>query len=380
MNLQSTVLETEDVFAAQELFHRRGWTDGLPVVPPTEAAVGACLDGAALPPDHVVGVEPVRARAITAEKVAVNAVMAGCLPAHFPVVVTALAAMLREEFTLHGATASTGGCAVFIVVNGDARRELGMDGTFNALGNSDRATAVIGRAVRLCLINLLDVRPGGIDRSTLGHPGKFSFCVAEDEEGSPWEALATARGVPAGASAVTVMAAGAPRQVMNEWTTDPEEILETFAAEIRANMRQYSIWPGHYAVIVPRQLRDHLAAAGFTRADVCRRLHERARIRRREWADVGKGRVVRDRGDTEYRALPDPGHLLLVAAGWSGRGIRGGRPAVVRGKEPRGDPSRRGLCGLRAARRGVRRNSPARPAVATDHAHSLSGSGIRDSQ
>ena len=188
-----------------------------------------------------------------------------------------------------------------------------------------RATAVIGRAVRLCLVNLLDVRPGGIDRSTLGHPGKFSFCVAEDEEGSPWEPLAAARGVPEGASAVTVMAAGAPRQIMNEWTTNPEEILETFAAEVRANMRQYSIWPGHYAVIVPPQLREHLAAGGYTREDVCRRLHERARIRRREWADVGKGRVVRDRGDHEYRALPDPDHLLLVAAG----GPAGGFGAII---------------------------------------------------
>ena len=172
MNLRSTVHETQGVFAAQELFHERGWTDGLPIVPPTEAAVRACLEGAALRPEHVVGVEPVRVRAITAEKVAVNAVMAGCLPMHFPVVVTALAAMLREEFTLHGATASTGGCAIFIVVNGAVRRALSMDGTFNALGNSDRATAVIGRAIRLVLINLFDVRPGGIDRSTLGHPGR----------------------------------------------------------------------------------------------------------------------------------------------------------------------------------------------------------------
>ena len=325
MDLRSTVHETDDVFATQELFHRRGWTDGLPVVPPTEAAVRACLEWASLRSDHIIGVEPVRARAITAEKVAVNAVMAGCLPMHFPVVVTALAAMLREEFTLHGATASTGGCAVFIVVNGDVRRELGMDGTFNALGNSDRATAVIGRAVRLCLVNLFDVRPGGIDRSTLGHPGKFSYCVAEDEEDSPWESLAAARGIPEGASAVTVLAAGAPRQIMNEWTTDPEEILETFAAEIRANMRQYSIWPGHYAAIVSRQLREHLAAAGFSRADVCRRLYERSRIRRREWAGVGKGRVVRDRGDAEYRALPDPDHLLLIAAG----GPAGGFGVVI---------------------------------------------------
>ena len=325
MELASSVHDAPDFAAVQELFHSRGWTDGLPVVPPTEDAVAACLEAALMPPEHVIGVEPVRGRAVTAEKVAVNAVMAGGLPLHFPVIVTALSAMLRDEFSVHGATASTGGCAVFIVINGDERLRLGMDGTFNALGNSDRASAVVGRAIRLCLINLFDVRPGGIDRSTLGHPGKFSFCIAEDEEGSPWEPLAAARGVPDGASAVTVMAAGAPRQIMNEWTTEPEEILETFAAEIRANMRQYSIWPGNYAIVMPPQLRDHFAAAGWSRADVQARLFERARIHRREWATVGKGEVVGERGDREYRALPDPGHLLLVAAG----GPAGGFGAVI---------------------------------------------------
>ena len=114
---------------------------------------------------------------------------------------------------------STGGCAVLIVLNGPIRRELGAAGTFNALGNSDRATAVIGRAIRLALINILEVRPGGIDRSTLGHPGKFSYCVAEDEEDTTWLPLHAQRGLPAEVSAVTVMAAGAPRQIMNEWTT-----------------------------------------------------------------------------------------------------------------------------------------------------------------
>ena len=325
MDLASVVHEAPDVFAVQELFHSRGWTDGLPVVPPTADAVAACLDAAAMPPGHVLGVEPVRGRGVTAEKAAVNTVMAGGLPLHFPVVVTALSAMLHEEFSLHGAAASTGGCAILVVVSGEERRRLGMDGTFNALGNSDRASAVVGRTVRLCLINLFDVRPGGIDRSTLGHPGKFSFCLAEDEEGSPWESLAAARGIPDAASAVTVMAAGAPRQIMNEWTADPEEILETFAAEMRANMRQYSIWPGHYAVVMPPQLRDHLAAAGWSRADVCARLFERARIFRREWADVGKGQVVGGHGEREYRALPDPDHLLLIAAG----GPAGGFGAVI---------------------------------------------------
>ena len=189
MDLRSTIHDTEDVFAAQELFHARGWTDGLPVVPPSEAAVRACLDDALLAPDHLIGVEPVRARAITAEKVAVNAVMAGCLPAHFPIVVTAMTAMLREEFTLHGATASTGGCAVLIVVNGAARREIGMDGTFNALGNSDRATAVIGRAVRLCLVNLLDVRPAGSTVPRSGIPASSASAwprTRRARRGSRW--------------------------------------------------------------------------------------------------------------------------------------------------------------------------------------------------
>ena len=149
---------------------------------------------------------------------------------HFPVVVTAWQAMMKEEFLLHGVTSSSGGCAVLVIINGSVRAELGTNGTFNALGNSDRATAVIGRALRLGLINLLDVRSGGIDRSTLGHPGKFSYCIAEDEEETTWQPLSAVRGIPPDLSAVTVMAAMAPRQIMNEWTTDPREILETFAA------------------------------------------------------------------------------------------------------------------------------------------------------
>ncbi len=131
----------DDIDAVQDEFHSRGWTDGLPVVPPTPDVVAALLDRAALAPDHLIGLEPVRQRAISAEKVAVNAVMAGCLPMHFPVVVTAPTAMLAEPFLLHGATASTGGCGVLLVVNGPVRNEMGMDATFNILGGGDRAHA-----------------------------------------------------------------------------------------------------------------------------------------------------------------------------------------------------------------------------------------------
>jgi hypothetical protein len=121
------------------------------------------------------------------------------------------------------------------------------------------------------------------------------------------------------------MAASAPRQLMNEWTTKPEEILDTFVSEIKANMRHYSIWPGNYAIIIPPQLRTHFAAAGWSKADIRRYVFENARILRSEWADCGKGAVVGDKGNKEYRALTDEDHLLVVAAG----GPAGGFGAVI---------------------------------------------------
>ncbi|MBV9247657.1 MAG: hypothetical protein JO227_00210 [Acetobacteraceae bacterium] len=325
MHLASRTYDVADIHAAQELYHANGWTDGLPIVPPTPDTVAACLEWAMTPPEQLLGIEPVRAAPITAEKLAINAVMAGCLPMHFLVVHTAFTAMLQPEFLLHGATSSTGGCAILTILNGPIRRELGASGTFNALGNSDRATAVIGRALRLALINLLEVRPGGIDRSTLGHPGKYSYCIAEDEEDSTWLPLHAQRGLPPEVSAVTVMAAGAPRQIMNEWTTRPEEILETFAAEMRANMRHYSIWGGNYALIIPKQLREHLQNAGWDKTRIAAFIHERARIRRGEWAEVGKRAVVRDQGNALYSALNSPDELLVIAAG----GPAGGFGAVI---------------------------------------------------
>jgi len=322
--LRSRRLEADDEIAAAELFQRNGWTDGLPIVPPTEARVAECLEWAHLTPDEILGVEPVRRLAITAEKVAINAVMAGCLAPYFPVVATAVQAMCEEPFLLHGCTSSTGGSAPLLVVNGPVRRQIRMNATHNALANGSRANATIGRAIRLVLLNVLGCVPGGLDRSTLGHPGKFTFCVAEDEEDSPWTPLAQERGVPPGASAVTVMACAPPRQVMNEWTTDPEEILETFAAEMRANMLHYSMWPGNYALVIPKQLRDLLVAAGWQKRDVREFVHRRARVRRSEWRAVGKARLVGGE-DREVTALAAPEDLLVVAAG----GPAGGFGAVV---------------------------------------------------
>jgi hypothetical protein len=324
--LRSPLYEVADAFEANELFQRNGWTDGLPIVPPTETGVRRFLEAAGLPAGAVVGVEPVRRRRITAEKVAIAAVMAGCLPAYLPVVLAILKAMCEPEFGLHGVTASTGGSAPFAVVNGPVRHALGMNATHNVLANGSRPNATIGRALRLLIVNALGGVPGQLDRSTLGHPGKFTFCLAEDEEGSPWRPLATERGVPAGASAVTVLAVGSPHQIMNEWTHDPKELAETYAAAIRANMLTYSIWAGNYAIVVPGQHRQIFAAAGWSKRDLRDCVHERARVSRREWRAVGKSAVApRKDEDATYTALRSPDDLLVIAAG----GPAGGFGAIL---------------------------------------------------
>ena len=325
--LRSTTYAMADALEGNEYYQQRGWTDGLPIVPPTEARVLACLEAAALAPGALVGVEPVRQRPLTAEKVAINAVMAGCLPTYMPVVVAILRAMCQERFNLHGSSASTGGSAPFIVVNGPVRTAVGMNATHNALGHGNRANATIGRAVRLVVINVLGYVPGQLDRSTLGHPGKFTFCLAEDEDDSPWIPLAQERGVPAGCSAVTVLACEAPRQVMNEWTQAPEDILETFAADMRHSMLTYSVWSGSYALIIPKQLRELLVGAGWQKQDVRAYIYRAARVFRRDWATVGKANIVHGRGgpDQEFTALRSPDDLLVVAAG----GPAGGFGAVI---------------------------------------------------
>ena len=324
--LTSAVLEVDDPFEAIELFQNNGWTDGLPIVPPTEEGVARFLAAAALQAGDVIGVEPVRRRRITAEKVAIAALMAGCLPAYMPVVVAIVKAMCRPEFGLHGATASTGGSAPFIVVNGPIRRALGMNATHNALGNGSRANATIGRSVRLMMLNVLGGIPGQLDRSTLGHPGKFTFCVAEDEEDSTWLPLAVERGMPVGTSAVTVMAVESPHQIMNEWTHDPKEILDSYAAAMRCNMLTYSIWAGNYAIVIPKQHREIFGAAGWSKQDIREYIFEIARVRRSEWRTVGKAAVAgRQDEDKVYCALRAPDDLLVIAAG----GPDGGFGAII---------------------------------------------------
>ncbi len=318
---ETTRLETADALGAIEEFFARGFTDGLPVVPPTPKAVDTFLATVGLEKSDVIGVEHVRNRPLTAEKVAINAVMAGCLPAYFPVVVAIVKAITQPAFTLHGSSSSTGGSAPLIIINGPITRTLGMNATGNVLANGTRANATIGRAIRLIQMNILGYVPGGLDCSTFGHPGKFSLCIAEDETDSPWEPLFTERTGLDG-DGVTVMACESGHQIMNEWTTDPAEILDTYAAAMRANMLHYSIWSGNYALLVGKQLRDLIVAAGWSKDDVRAYIFAKARVKWGDWADVGKQAVVsRNDPDKEMCALGTPEDLLVVAAGGAAGGF-----------------------------------------------------------
>ena len=190
--------------AADAHYQEHGWTDGLPIVPPTDDAVAEFLCWTDRDPREVLGVLPPRQGEATVEKIAINAVMAGCKPEYLPVVITAIEALADPLFNLDSVQATTHPVAPLIVVNGPIGRELGINAGYNAFGQGFRANVTIGRAVRLVLRNLLEVRPGELDRSTLGHPGKLTWCVAEDEEGGvPWRPLGSERGIPAGVSSVS---------------------------------------------------------------------------------------------------------------------------------------------------------------------------------
>ncbi|MDQ2754606.1 MAG: thioredoxin family protein [Actinomycetota bacterium] len=212
----------------------RGWTDGLPVVAPTIGRVLAMLDGTSRRPEEIVAVVPPTLVEATVEKVAINAVMAGCRPEYLPVVLAAVEAACSDEFNAHGVLATTWFAAPMIVVNGPIARAIGMNSGVNALGQGNRANATIGRALQLVIRNVGGGVPGGIDRATLGTPGKYTFCFAEDEAGSPWEPLSVSRGLPLGTSAVTVFAAGGVHGVADQLSRTPDSLARSLAVALRS--------------------------------------------------------------------------------------------------------------------------------------------------
>ncbi|HEX6302370.1 MAG TPA: thioredoxin [Acidimicrobiia bacterium] len=216
-----------------EEIYARGWTDGLPVITPTEERVIRMLGGTRRDPAEIIGVLPPDYAECTVEKAAINAVMAGCLPEYLPVVLAAVESFAAEPFNGHGVVATTWYSGPVIIVNGPIGARIGMNAEHNVFGPGNRANATIGRALNLIVRNIGGARPGAVDRSTQGHPSKYTMAFPEREADSPWSSLAVERGVPEGASAVTLFAGQGPAPIADQKSTSPESLVRSLAAGLR---------------------------------------------------------------------------------------------------------------------------------------------------
>src|SRR2546429_1222143 len=215
------VLRVRAGTALVEWYFEQGWTDGLPVVPPTRKLVDALVEALGGDPHFVECKVPPRHGSLTRQVLAINMVMAGCKREYAPVVRAAMLALSTDAFNLNGVQATTHMAAPLLVVNGPIAREIGMNGDCNAFGPGNRANATIGRALRLVLLNVGGGRPGELDKSTLGHPGKYTYCVAENEAASPWAPYHVEKGFSLEDSAVFVLAAEPPHSVTTMSRTTP---------------------------------------------------------------------------------------------------------------------------------------------------------------
>jgi len=312
--LRSPSYEVEEGEAV-EFYYDRGWTDGLPVVPPTEKKVRAMLAGAGLEPGAQIAFIETRQAAITAEKTAINAVLAGCRPEYMPVIVAALEALADPAYGYHGPATSTGGSAVLMLVNGPIARGLDINSGDNLLGPGWRANATIGRAVRLVMRNLIGTLPGTLDRSTIGHGGKYTFCFAEDEKSSPWPPLHVERGFRPEQSTVTVFAALAPHQVRNHLSNTGEGVLTTLCAHLRFSSGVGS-QPEHFLIFAGEH-RTILAKEGWSKEKIRQYCFANTQVSHAELKRIRlmPGEIVPGDESRMKPLVASPEDFIIVAAG-----------------------------------------------------------------
>jgi hypothetical protein len=300
-----------------EAYYSAGWTDGLPVVPPSEASIAEMLAAGGLRGDEIIGEITGRNTVVVAEKVAINAVMAGCRPGYLPVVVAALRGLCHPDFAYHGPASSTGGSAIVLIVNGPVAQQLQINSGNNAFGQGHRANATIGRAVRLTMMNVMNTRPGLLDRATLGTPGKYSFCFAEHEDDHPWEPLHVARGLRPEESAVTVYASNSLYQVYNQLTAEPEPLLRCFADAL-GNLGSPNVKGFNQALVVlAGEHIEILRSAGWSRKQTQEFLVEHTRRRVADFKRAARlAGPVEAADETTWRYLFErPEDILIVGAG-----------------------------------------------------------------
>ena len=315
----------DDFEAINRLYRERRWSDGLPVVPPTAERVERMLQHTRRGPHDLIARVAPGYGAATTERIAINAVMAGCEPDYLPVLVAATEAVSDPAFNLQGIQATTNPVAVWLILNGPAARSLGINCSFNCLGQGVWANATIGRAMRLILQNLGGALPGEMDRATHGQPGKFSFCCAENEEASPWEPLHVERGLAAGESTVTVVGAEGTMN-MNTHSKDAAELVRVIAETMIHPPSNEYVHGGEPWLLLSPEHAEGFRRGGLTKAQLKRALWEASKMPASRFGTKEMQRARDSRTDelgaiapeTPVPISPRPEDVQIVVAGGPG--------------------------------------------------------------
>ncbi len=304
-----------DARAAVEYCFEQGWTDGLPVVPATDADVEEFLATTARDPAEVIGAQEHLRRRVTVAQAAANAVMAGCRAEYFPVVLAAWEALNLERATRGGAWQSTSGPAPLIVVNGPVRHRLEINSTGGVFGPGFRANATIARAIGLIVRNAFGIRPQQLDQTTQGIPGRWTQCIGENEEMSPWEPLSVVGGVERDVDAVSSMLIRTSEFVDNRHTEDPEKVLRDLADTLARSGAYVGGQHSSGAVVLGPEHAQLLGRAGYGRADVQARLYELSVRSRDDLVAAGKGEHVPADEDRPFPMMPSAEAITVLVAG-----------------------------------------------------------------
>ncbi|MBA59992.1 MAG: thiol reductase thioredoxin [Gammaproteobacteria bacterium] len=300
-----------------EACYDRSWSDGLPVVPPTKERVLKMLSGTDRDPSEVLGRVPPNLVECTVEKVAVNAVLAGCLPEYMRVVVASVEAALEDEFCMHGLLATTYFSGPLIIVNGPVVQEIGMNAHGNALGQGNRANATIGRALQLVIRNIGGGKPQGVDRAAFGTPGKLGFCFAEDEAGSCWESLAEEKGFGSNESTVTLFAADGVQAIVDQKSRDPESLARTFASALKSVGHPKLALASDAILVISPEHERVFRLAGWSKVDLKASLNKLLFMPGKELVEGAGGIAEGLPAKFRTRSVPKfrDGGLMIVRAG-----------------------------------------------------------------
>ena len=276
--------ESEDIM---EACFERGWSDGLPLVPPTPLRVTRMLSSTDRSADEIVGSVPPDNRPCTIEKIAINAVMAGCKPDYLQVVIAALRAALKDEFCMHGLLCTTYFSTPVMIVNGPITKQIGMNSGVNALGQGNRANATIGRALQLIVRNVGGGIPGGIDRATLGNPGKYTFCFCEDESDAEWPSLSMDRGYTREDSVVNLFAGSGVQPFVDQQSRQPESLVKNLANSLRSVANTRSFGMADAIIVISPEHRRVLREGGWTKPNLKQALYDELKT---PGADIIRGK------------------------------------------------------------------------------------------